>query len=148
MTRSSRRRTWNLGRFVQTLDFFEVIPVVSWMRSMMFGSTPPPPTPQIQAGDIFNFQQPNAEVESLWGALDDVVMGGVSSSSLRLTANGALFTGNVSTDNSGGFVSARTRNFEPALDLSGHVGILMRVKGDGQRYKFFIRDSEGWDSVA
>lgn len=148
MADASERRSWDVGRFARTLDFFDAVPVVSWVRSLVFGSTPPPPAPHIQAGEIFNFQQSNAEIKEIWGALDDVVMGGVSSSSLALTPEGALFAGNVSTDNSGGFVSVRTRNFEPGLNLSDREGILLRVKGDGQRYKFFLRDGEGWDSVA
>lgn len=148
MADSSKRSAWDFGRFVQTLDFFEAIPVVSWVRSLVFGSTPPAPAPQVRAGEIFNFQQPDVQLKDIWGALDDVVMGGVSSSSLTLTPEGALFTGTVSTGNSGGFVSVRTRNFEPGLNLGGREGMLLRVKGDGQRYKFFLRDGEGWDSIA
>ena len=36
-------------------------------------------------------------------------MGGTSESSIRLTDNRAIFTGNVSTANSGGFASVRTQ---------------------------------------
>jgi Complex I intermediate-associated protein 30 (CIA30). len=74
-------------------------------------------------------------------------MGGVSESSIRLTDNTALFTGNVSTANSGGFASVRTRNFDPPIDLTGFSGIQLRVKGDGQRYKFIIRSEAKWDGI-
>lgn len=141
------RRLWNVGRFVQTLAYFEEIPVVNWLQKMFFGSTPPPP-PQFQAGLIFDFRQLSENLGQTWGALDDVVMGGVSASSFQPHGEGALFTGNVSTDNSGGFASVRTRNFEPPLNLSGYMGIELSVKGDGQRYKFFVRDSGTWDSMA
>ncbi len=98
---------------------------------------------------LFDFTQPSTTLKETWGALDDVVMGGVSESSIRLINNdGALFSGTVSTDNSGGFVSVRTRNFEPALDLSGYQGIDLRVKGDGKRYKFLLRCDSKWDSIA
>ncbi len=96
---------------------------------------------------IFDFTQPDIEVKEIWGILDDVVMGGVSESSIQLTADGALFTGNVSTANSGGFVSVRTRNFETPLNLSDYQGIELRVKGDGQRYKFLLRNDTKWDSI-
>ena len=74
-------------------------------------------------------------------------MGGVSSSSFQLTENFALFSGNVSTANSGGFASVRTKNFSPALDLSNYTGVKWRVKGDGQRYKVFLRTESTWDGV-
>ncbi|CAN0345476.1 unnamed protein product, partial [Ectocarpus fasciculatus] len=84
-----------------------------------------------------------------WGALDDVVMGGVSESGLRVVpgagetdagvgaaAAAAVFSGEVKTSNSGGFVSIRTRNASPPLDLSAYDALRLRVKGDGNRYKF------------
>lgn len=141
-------RQWSAGRFLQTLNYFEVIPVVNWLQKMFFGSPPPPQLPQLQAGLIFDFRQPSENIQQIWGALDDVVMGGVSASSLQIQEEGALFTGYVSTANSGGFASVRSRNFDPPLNLANHVGIELYVKGDGQRYKFFIRDEEGWDSIA
>ncbi len=143
----SERKSWDAGRFLQTLSFFESIPVVSWLQHMVFGSTPPPP-PQPQAGLIFDFSQPSSTLNQVWGALDDVVMGGISASSFQMQSDAALFTGNVSTENSGGFASVRTRNFDPPLNLTGHSGIELRLKGDGQRYKFLVRDEDSWDSLA
>lgn len=140
------RSQWDIGRFVQTLTYFETLPVVSWVQRMFLGATPPPP-PQPQAGLLFDFRQP-AALNDTWGALDDVVMGGVSASSFQLQAESALFTGTVSTANSGGFASVRTRNFEPALNLADSTGLELRLQGDGQRYKFLIRDEDRWDSVA
>ncbi|HEY9675646.1 MAG TPA: CIA30 family protein [Waterburya sp.] len=97
---------------------------------------------------LFDFKNPSQEVKETWGAVDDVVMGGVSESSLRLIENAALFTGNVSTANSGGFVSVRTRNFNPPLNLAAYQGIELRVKGDGQRYKFILRCEAKWDGIS
>ena len=105
---------------------------------------------------VFDFAASGCDLTA-WGALDDVVMGGVSQGSLFLktleqTSGGdsqvAMFAGYVSTDNSGGFSSVRTRNFDPPFDFSGWEGIRLRVKGDGQRYKFIARNSGGWDSPA
>lgn len=140
------RQSWDAGRFLQTLSYFEEIPVLNWFHKMMPGFTPPAPPP-VQANLIFDFSQAN-DISQLWGAVDDVVMGGVSNSGLRQESGVALFTGNVSTANSGGFASVRTRNFDPPLNLSAHQGIELQVKGDGQRYKFLLRDQDRWDSIA
>lgn len=95
-----------------------------------------------------------AAVESRWGPLDDVVMGGVSQSGLyRVRGAGpagqdvAVFRGNVSVANNGGFASVRSRNWEPALDLGAYEGLRITLRGDGQRYKVILRCSEGWDSI-
>jgi hypothetical protein len=144
---SERNQSWDVNRFLQTLTYFETVPVISWFQKMLFGSTPPSP-PQPQAGILFDFSQPANVSSQTWGALDDVVMGGVSSSSFQTQEGAALFTGNVSTANSGGFASVRTRNFDPPLNLSTYSGLELQVKGDGQRYKFLIRDEDSWDSVA
>jgi uncharacterized protein YbjT (DUF2867 family) len=96
---------------------------------------------------IVDFTNPSQELKDSWGAVDDVVMGGVSESTIRLIDNAALFTGNVSTANSGGFASVRTRNFEPPINLAGYEGVELRVKGDGKRYKFILRTESKWDGV-
>ncbi len=140
---------WDISRFIQTLDYFEAIPVVSWVQKMM----QPRPNPQVdlmaQGNEkvLFDFSNPASPVNQTWGALDDVVMGGVSNSSIQPGDGKAVFTGIVSTDNSGGFASVRTRNFDPAIDLSAYEGIKLRLRGDGNRYKFLVRDDDSWDSV-
>lgn len=96
---------------------------------------------------LFDFTNPSADIKEIWGAVDDVVMGGVSESNLRLINSRAVFSGNVSTANNGGFASVRTRNFETPLDLSNYEGIELRVQGDGKRYKFIIRSESKWDGV-
>ncbi len=97
---------------------------------------------------LFDFRHPSEDLKETWGAVDDVVMGGVSESSIRLIDKAALFTGIVSTANSGGFVSVRTRNFNPSLNLAGYEGMEIRVKGDGQRYKFILRCESKWDGIS
>ena len=96
---------------------------------------------------LFDFANPNADIKETWGAVDDVVMGGVSQSNIRLADGKAIFSGIVSTDNNGGFASVRTRNLEPPLDLSDYEGIELRVIGDGKRYKFITRCEGKWDGV-
>ncbi|MBF2097549.1 MAG: CIA30 family protein [Gloeomargaritaceae cyanobacterium C42_A2020_066] len=97
---------------------------------------------------VFDFGRPAAALGDLWGALDDVVMGGVSSSGLVLEPGAARFRGTVSTANNGGFASVRTRNLNPALNLAGTAGLWLHLRGDGQRYKLLIRTDSGWDSLA
>ena len=96
---------------------------------------------------LFDFTNPNADLKETWGAVDDVVMGGVSQSGIRLVDNKAIFSGVVSTENNGGFASVRTRNFEPPMDLSDYEGIELKVTGDGKRYKFIMRCEGKWDGV-
>ena len=103
--------------------------------------------PSNEQKPLFDFTHPSTDVKDIWGAVDDVVMGGVSESGIRLGENRAIFAGVVSTENNGGFASVRTRNFNPAWDLSGYEGIELRVKGDGKRYKFIIRCEEKWDGI-
>lgn len=98
--------------------------------------------------DVIKFDDVE-EVRRVWGALDDVVMGGVSDSFARASERGELvFGGQVRTENSGGFCSIRTVNFERSLDLSGFKGLRLRVRGDGKRYKLIVRCEERWDGVA
>lgn len=97
---------------------------------------------------LFDFKNPTQDLRDTWGVVNDGVMGGVSESTIQLVDNTALFAGKVSTANSGGFASVRTRNFDTPLNLAGYTGIEMRVRGDGKRYKFFIRTDSRWDGVA
>ena len=83
-----------------------------------------------------------------WGALDDVVMGGVSESAMTTSDEGCVFEGKVRTENNGGFCSARTKNIDPPLDLSAASGLVLRVKGNGLRYKFLLRTDTAFDSIA
>ncbi|MQL75428.1 hypothetical protein Taro_007831 [Colocasia esculenta] len=102
---------------------------------------------------LFGFEgDPSRQVA--WGALDDVVMGGVSESTFLIDSTGnedggptGVFKGIVSTANNGGFTSVRTRNFSTPEDLSAYDGLELRVKGDGRRYKLIVRTSDGWDTV-
>ena len=96
---------------------------------------------------IFDFTQQTEDLKATWGAVDDVVMGGVSASQIQLNQNRAVFSGNVSVANNGGFASVRTRNFSQALDLSNYEGIELRIQGDGKRYKLIVRGEDKWDGV-
>ena len=79
-----------------------------------------------------------------WGPLDDVVMGGSSQSSFSQDGS---WTGTVITEN-GGFAGVRTIALDPPLDFSGCEGLVLRVRGNGRRFKFIVRDDASWNGVA
>lgn len=80
-----------------------------------------------------------------WQSIDDGVMGGVSTSRMRLEKGTAVFEGIVSLENNGGFASVRSA---PAShDLSAWGGLVLRVQGDGQRYKLRLRTTDAFDGV-
>lgn len=81
-----------------------------------------------------------------WASLDDVVMGGASSSGFDNETG--RWTGTVTSANNGGFVGVRTKPFEPALDMSKCQGIEFRLReGNGRRYKAVVRDSTEFNGV-
>ncbi|KAL4536080.1 hypothetical protein Ndes2437B_g05513 [Nannochloris sp. 'desiccata'] len=83
---------------------------------------------------------PMKTVEDLekWQRLDDVIMGGNSSSGLELSPDGtgAVWKGQLIVEG-GGFCGART--YPTAMDLSKYDGVSLRVKGDGQTLKLNIK---------
>jgi monofunctional biosynthetic peptidoglycan transglycosylase len=78
-----------------------------------------------------------------WRNIDDVVMGGLSSSEMVIEDGVAVFRGDVSLDNYGGFASVRSESAEH--DLSAFDGLVLRVRGDGKRYKVRLRTTGAFD---
>ena len=75
---------------------------------------------------------------ALFQPVDDAVMGGVSSSRLAPAGPGiAVFAGNVSLENGGGFASVRSVARD--WDTAGAAVFVLRVRGDGRRYRFYLR---------
>ncbi len=78
----------------------------------------------------------------LFSPIDDAVMGGVSSSSLVPGPPGvAVFFGHVSLEKGGGFASVRTRPRD--WGTAGARTFVLRVRGDGKRYRFNLRTPDG-----
>ena len=75
---------------------------------------------------------------SVWEIENDVVMGGISTSKLSRSEDGhAVFTGDVSLQNDGGFASMQY-HFK-SQDIGGYTKAVIRLKGDGKEYKFRIK---------
>ena len=93
---------------------------------------------------LFLFDRP--EAVAAWSAIDDRVMGGVSRSALRFDPAGhAVFSGQVSPDNNGGFASVRASVSTPLTTDIDAIELL--VRGDGHRYKLNLRTDRGFDGV-
>jgi monofunctional biosynthetic peptidoglycan transglycosylase len=81
-----------------------------------------------------------------WRPVDDVVIGGVSSSGFDLAEAGiARFSGRVSLEYNGGFASVRTPPRD--WDTAGATAVVLRVRGDGHTYKFTLRTGDGFDGI-
>jgi len=82
----------------------------------------------------------------LFQPIDDVVMGGRSSSRLDVAGPGiARFVGSVSLANNGGFASVRSAPRD--WRLAGATALVLRVRGEGRRYKFTVRADDGFDGL-
>lgn len=83
---------------------------------------------------------PMKTIEDLakWQRLDDVIMGGSSSSGLDIASDGtgAVWKGELVVEG-GGFCGART--LPTQIDLSEYDGVSLRVKADGQILKLNIK---------
>jgi hypothetical protein len=138
------KRKWEFGRFFKTANYYNAL-LPNAIRRTFF--------PQ---NKNINMIAPKAELWSSkdtkgihWGPLDDVVMGGVSKSDLSPGEEfKGTWTGYVTSANNGGFAGIRTRLLPQPLDMTSCRGFALRVKGDGNRYKFIIRDDDSWNGVA
>ena len=89
---------------------------------------------------LYNFK--NSETLKNWTVVDDGVMGGLSKGDLKLNKEGnAVYFGNVSTDNNGGFSSLRYQ-FD-LREVSNFKTVSLRLKGDGKSYQFRIKSKSG-----
>jgi len=94
---------------------------------------------------LFDFQQSD-EVKK-WFVVNDDVMRGLSQSEIILKeGNSAVFQGNVSLENNGGFSSTRT--IPQLYNLAGYDGIIVRLKGDGKKYQFRLRMDDRIDGIS
>jgi len=73
-----------------------------------------------------------------WFVVDDVVMGGRSSGHMQINEEGhAVFFGDVSLDNYGGFSSIRG-NLDK-VNVESYSTVKIKLKGDGKQYQFRVK---------
>ena len=78
---------------------------------------------------------------SQWTVLDDVVMGGRSSSKIYVNSEGhGVFEGHVSLENNGGFASVRYQS--ELMEVGQFSKCVIRLRGDGENYQFRIKSKE------
>jgi monofunctional biosynthetic peptidoglycan transglycosylase len=94
---------------------------------------------------IFDFSSPETSGE--WRIINDVVMGGVSKSNMKLETDGsAKFGGTLSPDNNGGFASVR--GYVKSGNLEDYNGVIIYAKGDGNIYNLRFRTDNDYDGVS
>ena len=93
---------------------------------------------------IHRFDTP-ASVQN-WHAINDEVMGGVSVSRLHFDVAGhAVFEGEVSLQNNGGFASVRASRLD--LGCADTLAYGLTAWGDGHTYKLNLRTDSGFDGL-
>ncbi len=85
---------------------------------------------------LFDFHHPLTP-DAEWQTANDDMMGGESHSRFTVANGVAVFSGEVSLKNLGGFAAVRTPPMP--LGLAGAGGLCLRVLGDGHRYRFTAR---------
>jgi len=124
--------TWTLTRFTQLITLLALTSMASTMKADTATNK-----------TLFDFQA--ATNAPAWEVVNDDVMGGVSTSQFQvLTNGGAVFSGTVRLENNGGFASVRSAPVRE--NLTGLTAFVLRVRGDGRRYKFSVRTGAGFDT--
>ena len=80
------------------------------------------------------FSQPLNDPQA-WRGITDQVMGGVSDLAIRHSDGVFYMTGNVSTDNNGGFVRLSNR---VAINSNDFKGIKFKAKGNNETYEIHV----------
>ncbi len=119
--------TWRLSRATA-----RALPALLLMLAVGGWSTPMP-APMPKPVTLFEFADAN---EASWEVVNDGVMGGRSAGYVAVEAGTLRFTGTLVTQG-GGFTSVRAQR---VIDLTGQVGIELRVRGSGRQFELEIDD--------
>ncbi len=87
------------------------------------------------SSELFEF----SAAQSAWFVVNDNVMGGVSSSTVKISGGLLEFSGRVRLENNGGFASVRSSLGQ--FDASQSSSLKVRLRGDGKRYSFQLGTS-------
>lgn len=102
----------------------------------VLGANPPyPAVPMARAAppSLFEFDR---DTDMDWSVVNDGVMGGRSAGFVVIEAGALRFTGTLVTQG-GGFTSVRAPR---DIDLSGTLGLEMRVRGSGRQFEVELDD--------
>jgi len=127
---TQEREPWEFGRFAQQSSKFVTLPFSRVEKKVL------------KPNDIL-WEPADRNFE--FGPLDDVVMGGASSSMFDNVSG--KWRGTVTDANNGGFIGIRSY---PAFqyDMSACKGVEVKVKGgNGKRFKFVLRDSTDFNGI-
>ena len=128
------RQPWDAFRFVRQSSKF---------MSMPFGKKQ---QQTVQPGTVLWTPSSSTNAFSM-APLDDVVMGGASSSSFDNDTG--LWRGQVTDANNGGFIGIRsTPTFEWNMDACKGIQLKLKTSSDRkQRFKFVLRDSADFNGI-
>ncbi|MDP5082509.1 MAG: CIA30 family protein [Winogradskyella sp.] len=91
----------------------------------------------MQTFTLFNFT-PQSNLSN-WRIIDDAVMGGRSDGYFQLNSEGyGEYTGEISLKNNGGFSSLHY--YFDTLSTASYSKFILKIKGDGKRYQFRVKD--------
>jgi Complex I intermediate-associated protein 30 (CIA30) len=140
-TKEKGRQPWDVIRFVQQSSKFVSLPFVP---------SGPKKTKSISPGQVI-WKPTSSSSDKIfqWAPLDDVVMGGVSRSTVD-NASG-LWKGTVTDANNGGFVGIRSTPPTLQLDLTRCQGLEITFQTSPnmpQRLKVVLRDSSDFNGIA
>ena len=111
---------------------FIVINLV-FICQMAFGSN----ATQTHIISTISFEENLDAEKQNWLIVNDSVMGGRSTSEMEFKDNAAVFFGEVSLENNGGFVSVRRRLIDN--ETQGAQAVSIKLIGDGREYKLRFR---------
>lgn len=124
---STRRRV--RARLLLLPSIFLVLGATVWPDSRESADPAPAGAPLT----LFSFDRAD---EAAWEVVNDGVMGGRSVGFVAIEAGTLRFTGTLVTQG-GGFTSVRARR---DIDLSGFVGLEMRVRGSDRQFEIEVDD--------
>ena len=90
-----------------------------------------------------NLENPGETTQAqYWSFFTAGVMGGLSQGKAIISSDDGIpcykMTGDVTTENNGGFIQIRT-NLRPSIEAKKYEGIYLKVKGNNQKYSVHVR---------
>jgi len=131
-------RRASTGRPIPVRRFGVRLLMLPWLLglTLLFGASAGPGPATTAAPVPVTLFAFNRADEASWGVVNDGVMGGRSAGFVVVQDGTLRFTGTLVTQG-GGFTSVRARR---PVDLTGEVGIELRVRGSGRQFELEVDD--------